>query len=320
MGTRRSIVHPPLGGQVKTRSHFWQGLFIILGLAALWWALRDVPLIAVWDTLRSLNPAALLLLLALNALILVLFGLRGWLLGRALGLSLPLWAQVGYRLAAFSVSYFTPGTQIGGEPLHMRLLQKRHGWSTNQALTVIGVDKALEMSINFAFLVLGLGWALHTGWATLSSWWLVLPFSLAALPLLWLLALRWGWRTPWPWKWLQQAERLTASLPRRALWQGVWVSLLTWFFLIGEYALMLRALGAPLSLAEVVLALTAARLAFLTPSPGGLGALEAGQVWALTRLGYPPALGLSLGLLIRGRDIFFGLLGLLLAARWLREV
>ncbi len=296
---------------MKSR-RLWQIFFVLAGLAALGWTFRSVPLSAVWETLRRLSPASLLLLAALNGLLWLLFGLRGWLLARALGLNLSLRRQVAYRLAAFSVSYFTPGTQFGGEPLHVHFLRRWHGFSGSQAVAVVGVDKMLEFSVNFAFLAAGLSWALLSGRPFLSAWWLALPLTLAALPLAWLLALRRGWRLPLRLSWLAQAEAQAAALPAGTLYRALAVSLLSWGLLIAEYALMLYALGFRLSGQEVILSLTAARLAFLVPTPGGLGALEAGQMWALTQLGYPPAAGLSLSLLIRGRDLLFGSLGLVL--------
>jgi uncharacterized membrane protein YbhN (UPF0104 family) len=61
---------------------------------------------------------------------------------------------------------------------------------------------------------------------------------------------------------------------------------------------------------QTIIVLTAARLAFLSPSPGGLGTLEASQVLAMQVLGVDPALGISMSLLIRARDITFGGLGI----------
>jgi uncharacterized protein (TIRG00374 family) len=102
-----------------------------------------------------------------------------------------------------------------------------------------------------------------------------------------------------------------------ALVGGAFVSLLTWMMLVGEYWLMLTFLGIQLDLLETIAVLTIARFAFLTPLPGGLGALEAGQMLALSSLGYSSAAGLSLALLIRGRDLFFGGLGLVLGSFYL---
>ena len=62
-----------------------------------------------------------------------------------------------------------------------------------------------------------------------------------------------------------------------------------------------------------IISLTAARIAFLTPLPGGLGALEASQVFAMGALGFNPALGISISLWIRSRDVLLALLGLGLA-------
>ena len=83
-----------------------------------------------------------------------------------------------------------------------------------------------------------------------------------------------------------------------------------WVFSVAEYGLTLRFLGASLSLPQILLALTAARLAFLTPIPGGLGALEAGQVFALSAMGFDPSLGISVAVVIRVRDVLLGSAGL----------
>ena len=73
---------------------------------------------------------------------------------------------------------------------------------------------------------------------------------------------------------------------------------------------MLYFLGVSLTFDQTIVALTAARLAILFPLPGGLGALEASQVLAMTVLELNPAVGLSLSLLIRVRDVLLGSLGL----------
>ncbi|RPJ51171.1 MAG: hypothetical protein EHM21_03310, partial [Chloroflexi bacterium] len=85
---------------------------------------------------------------------------------------------------------------------------------------------------------------------------------------------------------------------------------LTWLVMIFEFWLSLYFLGISASLAQAVTALTAARLAFLVPVPAGLGSLETGQALAAGLLGWNPAVGIALSLLIRARDVFFALIGL----------
>jgi uncharacterized membrane protein YbhN (UPF0104 family) len=89
------------------------------------------------------------------------------------------------------------------------------------------------------------------------------------------------------------------------------LSALIWVAMTTEYWLALRFLGIQVDLLQAIAALTAASVSFLIPLPGGLGALEASQVLAMEALGFTSTLGLSVSLLIRGRDIILGGFGVL---------
>jgi uncharacterized membrane protein YbhN (UPF0104 family) len=73
---------------------------------------------------------------------------------------------------------------------------------------------------------------------------------------------------------------------------------------------MLSVLDIDVSFTQMIVLLTAARVAILLPLPGGLGTLEASQVFAFTAFGFEPASALSFTLLIRARDILLASLGL----------
>jgi uncharacterized membrane protein YbhN (UPF0104 family) len=61
-------------------------------------------------------------------------------------------------------------------------------------------------------------------------------------------------------------------------------------------------------------------ISLVMPLPGGLGALEASQVFTLGRFGFSAAAALSLTLVMRGRDMLIGGLGLLLTGTgWNRK-
>jgi glycosyltransferase 2 family protein len=314
-----------------------QYLIALAFIPLLVWALRDLPFQEIGTTLQRLNPLQLLALFTLNAFIFLLFSSRWWLILLAQGYRLPYLALAGYRLSAFSVSYFTPGTQFGGEPLQVHWLQDRHAVPGPQALAAVTLDKLFEVMANFTFLALGLLVAFKDSQlaGNLGPAALVLIAILLALPLAYLLAL-WSGRFP--------LTALAARLPRRLLertglqksvpWftdseQHIHVLIrhkpltilsvlvlsgLVWALLLAEYWLSLTLLGVHADLIQTIAALTAARIAFLTPLPGGAGALEASQVLAMQALGIHPAVGISLSLLIRARDLSFGLVGLLWAA------
>jgi len=107
-------------------------------------------------------------------------------------------------------------------------------------------------------------------------------------------------------------EQVGALCRGRSLWlvAAVGLTLVSWLaVLLGAWVAM-RFIGISVSPTQAVGVLTAARLAFLLPVPGGLGALEASQVLAVSALGFSRADGVGLGLLIRARDLLFAGLGL----------
>jgi uncharacterized membrane protein YbhN (UPF0104 family) len=87
--------------------------------------------------------------------------------------------------------------------------------------------------------------------------------------------------------------------------------------IVTEYYAMVHFLGMQINAVQIFAALTFMQVAFLMPLPGGLGALEASQVFALGAFGQPASIAISLTLLMRARDILNGGIGLLLAGRWI---
>jgi uncharacterized membrane protein YbhN (UPF0104 family) len=72
-------------------------------------------------------------------------------------------------------------------------------------------------------------------------------------------------------------------------------------------------LGIRMPLLKTIAAWAAGWLSFLVPLPGGIGALEASQVFVLNRFAIGSAAAISMILMMRGRDILIGGLGLLMA-------
>lgn len=302
-------------------------------LVLLWWAFGGESIQGAAQALLGLNPWRIALLLLINMAILLLFSSRWWLLLRAMGYRIPYFSLTAYRVAAFSVSYFTPGPQFGGEPLQVLFLQRRHGVPTSAAISSVFLDKLLELLTNLTFLILGLLVIITGGvaavWFQPRGWLPVLGVLL--LPGLHMLALRHG-QQPFSeflawlkldgfkhqflrkgYEVIQEAERrLSVFFMQKplALLQSVFLSGLIWLALIGEYYLMLSFAGLKVDLLQTIMALTSMRLALLTPSPGGLGAVEASQVLALKALGFSNAEGLLVSLILRGRDFVVGGLGL----------
>jgi uncharacterized protein (TIRG00374 family) len=314
------------------------GLWLALPLA-LAWAMRDVSAEQVVAALRELTFGEAVLLVAVNIFVVLAFSGRWWTLLRGMGRRLPYIALSAYRLAAFAVSYFTPGTHLGGEPLQVHLLHRRHGVALPTATAAVVLDKAIELIANFAFLAIGLTTVVRLRVEPRGTTLLLEAASLllAVVPTAYVVAARSG-RRPGSWivtrlgwspsavgrrarfvTWLQASEREVSAAARQSsatLAGAAMFSVASWMLLLAEWVLVMRFLDIDLSPAEVIAVVTAARLALFVPLPGAAGALEASLVLALTRLGVSPAQALSLAVVIRIRDVIFGGVGLWLGG-WL---
>ncbi len=324
-------------------------LLIVVGLALLFAALRTVPLAETWAALRRLGLAQMGALIAANGLVLLTFSGRWWLILRAQGRRIPYRTLAVYRLAAFGVSYFTPGPQFGGEPLQVYLTARRDNVPPAVGAAAVALDKTLELLANFAFLAFGLAMTLVLPGGAFPA---LVPKAVRAQALLGAglllalpaatLAVLWAGRHPFSTPvafvarcvqrgrpvlarltvGLRAAEEQVTAFCRRSpgmLLAALGVSALSWAALIGEYWLALWLLGAQASFGQMVAALTAMRLAFLIPLPGALGALEASQITVFAALGFTPGLGAALSLLIRARDVLLAAAGLALAAALTRD-
>jgi glycosyltransferase 2 family protein len=314
------------------------GIALIGGL--LWWGLRNVSLTEVLDALRLLKLWEIGVLFVLNIVIFIIITLRWWLIVRAEAPTIPFWPLFFYRLTVFGVSYFSPGPQVGGEPLQVLYLQRNHGLSFPRATSTVIIDKLIEYLTNFVLLIPGLYALIRTGiqvkGETFTTGTLFPLLISAFLPVVYIFLL---YRGIFPLgfilprifqkmkhrpKWIRLAivsERLAGQFTRRhprSLLASSGVSLLFWVPNTAVYVLMLNSLHIHLTAWQVLTALTFSWLAYLSPVTAGLGALEAGQVFALGAMGYSAGVAISLVLLMRVRDIFNGILGLLIGGRDLK--
>ena len=134
-------------------------LWSLVLAALLYFALRNAPLSDIWQTLIQLNIQQIAVIVVLDALVIAAMTARWWIIVRAENPSVPFFPLIGYRLSVFGLSYFTPGPQVGGEPLQVIYLQKNHGLSYARATSAVIMDKLLEFLVNFILIGVGV-WAI----------------------------------------------------------------------------------------------------------------------------------------------------------------
>lgn len=320
----------------KKRLGLIAALFLLV-IPLLVWAYRQTNWLDLINIFRSFKGWEVLVIIVLNLFIFYLFSKRWGLILTVMAGRVPWQHLFAYRMVSFGISYFTPGPQFGGEPAQIRLL-KQDGISLESSLASVYLDRLIDLMVNFTILFLGLLIVLQAGLENSlglnnPAWGMVF---LLLLPFLHALALWYG-KTPLSFgfsflqsRWFPRRFKLQAALVSRAESQigdfmrrsprvflrVIGLALFTWALMILEYGLLMSFLGWQGSWVQIITAISAARLAFLTPLPGGLGALEAGQVLVMQALGLPPALGLGLAVTIRLRDTLFGIFGLTLGG-WL---
>ena len=320
----------------------WLSRLILLVVIAvlLYFAFQNAPITEIWKTLRSLHLWQILVLASLNTLIYFFITARWWFIIHAEKSDIRYLPLISVRISVFGISYFTLGPQVGGEPLQVLYLQRNYGLTYTRATASVVMDKLLELLANFFLLVFGLTAVLQAG---ILSTGISLPrlilFGLA-VPVLWPLVhliLLYNRRYPLSAllhhlpgtrqdgkfvRFTRACEHLAGQFCQRhprSLLAAILVSLLASAGTVSEYALITSFLNIGLPFRQIAAAWTAGWLSFLVPLPGGLGALEASQVFALGFFGISAASAISVTLMMRGRDLFFGGLGLLLAGNAARK-
>ncbi len=274
----------------------------------LYFALRNAPLLEIWNVLHRLRLWQIAALVAINIIVYLFVTLRWWIIARAGNKTIPYFPLVLIRVAVFGISYFTLGPQVGGEPLQVYYLQRKYGMTYTRATSTVIMDKLLEFLAKIPMAAILLWPFIHITLMVRG----IYPIG-AALRL----AFSRSGKPKWI-RFIMVSERLAGLFCQRnpgALWMAAGASLAAGAGMIAEYTLITSFLGINLHSWQTIAAWATSWLSFLVPLPGGLGALEASQVFTLGAFEISAALAISVVLLIRARDLLIGGLGLLLASR-----
>lgn len=292
--------------------------------------------------LLGAGPSPLLLAAFLGAVAagLVGYALRWRILLAGLDTPSGLARLTAFRAAGQSVSSLVPSAKLGGEPLRAYLLV--HDCVPGaEAIASVAVDRTLEMGASAGFAVLFAVLLVRRGVPALQGALVTVSLAAAALGLgvaVTARRLRRGTGL------VTAVARLTGLDRLRVVREQIGVlagaeeaagrllaqpSRLGLAFLVGvavnvvvlvEYTLLLAAFGLPAGPLAVVAAIFATGAAHTLPVPAAVGALEGAEMFLFGTLGYPPEVGLAVGLAVRLRELVWVSPGLVyLAARGLRR-
>lgn len=308
-------------------------ILVVAGLS--YAAVRHLDLTDLWLGIGALQAWQLGVLFLVDLGIHALMTGRWWIIIRSRDRKVPYVPLIAIRLAAFGISYFTLGPQIGGEPIQVAYLLRYRPTTLPRAAASVLMDKLLELLANFALLGLALASIPNAGLLaalpTASLPVVAILLVLAAWPVVHVVLLSNGnrplsaliralpraYRDSRLARHVRAAEGLASQFCRRqrsALLAAILVSLLAAGASVMEYSLITSFVVHKLTIWQNVTAWSAGWLSFLSPTPAGLGALEASQVLTLGAFGVPAGLAMAVALIMRARDLIFGGGGLLIAA------
>jgi len=297
---------------------FWQmlSLSVLLSGAALAWLLPSAFTLESWQRLAHVPLWGFALLLAMLSLRWVCGGARTAVLTRLTGAQLSVSQGVRCHMMGTFSSVITPAG--GGNALGMTWLLHHYGVALPQAVLVNVLVTVTDMSF-FAWSVpLAVLWLAHQGVQLPidnTSWWVagfaVVAFSaslLLSFRLHWVTAVvRWGvhwrgllrWRRVARWRkgvlaFLEQLEQASALFARTPRWVHLQLHVISALFWTVRFAVF-NAAAIAVGLAAGQLELLAAHdaihaLAFLMPTPGASGYVEAAFGWLLKGLADPERL------------------------------
>jgi hypothetical protein len=303
-----------------TRSRLILVAELAAGLAGLAWLLDRFGRGAVTLLRADFSPALLAAFVVAMLVALVASAWRWKLLLDGLGPAPDLGRLFAFRAAAQSVSAVMWGGRLAGEPLRV-WYAVRDGVPASAAIATVAIDRTLEMTTGLASVVVfalvlarevpGIDHTITGALVGAASVALAIAFGLRRLRgpgLVAPLVRRLGNERTSVAAHVATVDAVEEDARRVIAWRGrllaaLAISAFADVLTVVQFALLLAAFGLPSSPVAVVAAIFAAGAGRLLPVPGGVGTVEAAQLWLFGMLGHAPEVGLAVGLATRLRDL-----------------
>ncbi len=307
---------------------------IFFGFALFTAVIGFAGLETIFGIFRRFSLLYLLLFLLASAVLMVINVLRWNTVLKYEGLKVPFGVLLRYRLIGAAISYITPASRVGGEPVRALLLKNKLRIRTSKAVSSILIDTSLGMSVDVIvstaiLLTLLIFFALPSELAWLAFFISVLALGVIAVFYFTLLK-RLG-----PFSiFFRIISALTNSrlfrmltrrlisvektmieffnLKRKGVIEAVLISLLTWPVTFIQYKFALLSIGFDASAELVFLSIIATNFTAFIPVPAAVGVQEAGHFSVFKLMASSPGTGIALSLIIRGKDLLTALIGLIL--------
>jgi glycosyltransferase 2 family protein len=250
---------------------------------------------------------------------------------KAYNIKIPFISLLRMQMAGYTLSYITPASRVGGEPLRVYMLNQEHNVDLKTGTVSIVLDRYLELLGTVAFGVVGLILFLFTP----ISYKIKLMLS-SAIILSSILLITFYYRLSKnkPFfskirykkfnKTLEDIDNKMSDFiinhKKEFVYSFLFYCLSGFLFLI-EFKYLLLSFGIESSITEIILIVTMLGAINFIPIPAQLGSLEAGQITLFKLLKGQGDIGMALSLLMRVRYLILISIGFLIISHFgFREI
>ena len=281
----------------------------------------------VFSHIIEIGPLGIGAFLVNVFLIMLVGGLSWQIILRAYGHHLPFRDVLIIKIIGFAISYLTPSMYVGGEPVRVYLMSKKHGVSMTRIGATVVVDKFLELGAVLFYIFLGTIYTLIYYTLPLQFFILLVAINVIFLGVAALLLISFIFKTK-PFstiinlfsrfrflrKYIESVTPFILKLEmevsfafgkhKKSTLQAFFLNLIVGGFVLIKPAIFFYFLGIAFSLSQLSLiyALTHLLLA-LQFTPGALGIFEWGEVGIFSIIGIQLEKTLAYALMVRIADL-----------------
>lgn len=308
-------------------------LMILIAVILLYFVFKQIGAENIWNALFSFSLQGIFWGLLVTAIFIFFAVLRWRVILENKGKDVSFKGLTYAWLTGWAGSYFTPFALLGGEIARVYVLKKNSNVSIKTGVVSVIIDKILEASVNFLFIILGISLFIYES--------LTLPPKLRILVLLVLLPI---FGIIFFYFKASRKESIVAIFekPLRAvlkdkkkrdvifssedeifaffsgknkvMWKAIFISIIRAFFRIFQFWILLFFLGLNPSLYQVIIIVAFATLSYyIIPLPGAIGVFEAIQAFVFTQIGFIAEMAIAFSLIFRGIEMLVAILGVIIA-------
>jgi uncharacterized protein (TIRG00374 family) len=308
---------------------------VLIGVVALWYIFTKIPIVHVFESLKkNVSWQLLLIYILIQIAIFTVLTYRWKIVLASQGITkVSLFKLNNYKLVGYAVSYITPLAKVGGEPVRAGLLSTREKVPFKKSLSSIVIDKTLELTTSAMFFVVGGIYILMRFAVASQLKFVIIVVSVFFVLLFGLFNYRMlrgksffhkTFEVLGIWK-IKKMKKFSKKLfdfeqlvikfyheDRKYFFYTILISLISWILMFFEYMIVGKMVGAAFTPVQIFLVFSFVGVAYLVPIPMALGTLEAGQISVFGLINISAAAGVALSLIIRMKDIFISIIGLIL--------